>query len=66
MENKYKITEYFRDIETSKEHNGYFCSIKETLTIMILGCFCGLRNVKQIINGHLPSAYENFWQNNLK
>jgi predicted transposase YbfD/YdcC len=48
MENKYKITEYFEDVETSKEHNGYFCSVKETLTIVILGCFCGLRNVKLI------------------
>ena len=48
MENKYKIAEYFEDVETSREHNGYFCSVKETLTIVILGCFCGLRNVKRI------------------
>ena len=48
MENKYRIAEYFEDVETSKEHNGYFFSVKETLTIVILGCFCGLRNVKRV------------------
>lgn len=42
------ITEYFADVETAKEHNGYFCSVGEALTIVILGSFCGLRNVSQI------------------
>ena len=48
MENIYKIAEHFEDVATSKEYNGYFCSVKETLTIVILGSFCGLRNIKQI------------------
>lgn len=48
MEKIYKITEYFTDIETTKEHKGYFCSVEEALCIVILGTFCGLRNVKQI------------------
>lgn len=43
-----KITEYFTDVETTKAHNGYFCSVGEVLTIVILGSFCGLRNVNQI------------------
>lgn len=43
-----KITEYFADVETTKEHKGYFCSVGETLAIVILGSFCGLRNVNQI------------------
>ena len=43
-----KIVEYFIDIETTKEHNGYFCTVGEALTIVILGSFCGLKNINQI------------------
>jgi hypothetical protein len=43
-----KITEYFKGVETTKEHKGYFCSVGETLTIVIMGSMCGLRNVSQI------------------
>ena len=45
---KTKITEYFEGVETKKEHNGYFCSVGETLTIVILGTLCGLQNMSQI------------------
>ena len=48
MEKTYKIIEYFSDVETTKEHNGYFCSVGEALTIVILGSFCGLRNPSQV------------------
>ena len=48
MEKIYKLPEYFEEIETTEEHKGYFCSVKETLAIVILGSFCGLKNVKQI------------------
>ena len=48
MEIKYRFNEYFSDVETTKEHNGYFCSVQEALTIVILGSICGLKNVKQI------------------
>jgi predicted transposase YbfD/YdcC len=48
MENNYGITQHFGNVETKKEHNGYFCSVKETLIIVLLGSFCGLRNVKTI------------------
>jgi hypothetical protein len=43
-----RIIEYFIDVETEEEHNGYFCSVGEALTIVILGSVCGLRNVNQI------------------
>jgi predicted transposase YbfD/YdcC len=43
-----KIKEYFKDVDTTEEHNGYSCSVGETLTIVILGSICGLRNVSQI------------------
>jgi len=42
------ISEYFTDVKTTKEHNGYFCSVEEALTIVILGSLCGLKNVNQI------------------
>ncbi len=42
------ITEYFEEVETEEEYNGYFCRIPEVITIVILGCMCGLKNVKQI------------------
>jgi len=48
MENIYKISECFTGVEITEEHNGYFCSAGEALTIVILGSFCGLRNVSQI------------------
>jgi predicted transposase YbfD/YdcC len=45
---KLQIWEYFSEVETTKEHNGYFCSVAEALTIVILGSICGLRNTNQI------------------
>lgn len=32
-----KITEYFADIETTEEYNGYFCSVEGALAMVILG-----------------------------
>ena len=43
-----RIKEYFSEVETAKEHNGYFCSVGEALTVVILGTLCGLKNVSQI------------------
>ena len=50
MENmgKQKIVEYFEEVETSREYNGYFCSIPEAISIVVLGSICGLRNICQI------------------
>ena len=45
---KIGIWGYFSEVETTKEHNGYFCSVGEALTIVILGSICGLRNTNQI------------------
>ncbi len=42
------ITSYFDDVETTKEYNGYFCSVAEAITIVILGSICGLKNISQI------------------
>jgi predicted transposase YbfD/YdcC len=48
MDNITRITEYFTDVETIKEHNGYFYSVGEALTVVILGTLCGLKNVCKI------------------
>lgn len=48
MENYIKITEYFEEIETEKEYDGYYYKISDMVTIVILGSICGLKNVQQI------------------
>jgi len=48
MEKTYGIREYFADVETVEGHNGYYFSVTEALTIVILGSFCGLRNCNLI------------------
>jgi predicted transposase YbfD/YdcC len=48
MDKLMNITEYFSGVETTEEHNGYFFSVGEALTVVILGSLCGLRNVSQI------------------
>lgn len=42
------LTDFFEDVETTEEYNGYFCSIAEAISIVVLGSLCGLKNVSQI------------------
>ena len=63
MENTTKITEYFTDVETTEEHKGYFYSVGETLTIVILGSMCGLKNVSQIHQWAVNSGTAEFLEN---
>lgn len=42
------LTDFFEEIETTEEYNGYFCSIAEAISIVVLGSLCGLKNVSQI------------------
>ena len=42
------MIQYFETVETTQEYNGYFCSIAEAISIVVLGSICGLRNVSQI------------------
>ena len=48
MEKIMSFTEYFADVEATEEHKGYFCSVGEALSIVILGSLCGLKNISQI------------------
>ena len=60
------ITEYFEEVETEEEYNGYFCRIPDVITIVILGSMCGLRNISQIhqwaasdrVNSFLKERFE--------
>jgi len=42
------ITEYFEEIETVKEYDGYYYKISDMVTILILGSMCKLENPQQI------------------
>lgn len=42
------ITQYFEEVETTKEYNGYFCNVAQAITIIILGSICGLKSISQI------------------
>ncbi len=42
------MVNYFEEIETEEPYDGYFYSIAENLTVILLGSMCGLKNVKQI------------------
>jgi predicted transposase YbfD/YdcC len=43
-----RIIEYFEGVETTRQYQGYFHSVGQALTLLILGSLCGLRNVSQI------------------
>lgn len=42
------LTDFFEEVETTEEYNGYFCSIAEAVSIVVLGSLCGFKNVSQI------------------
>ena len=45
---KRTLTDFFEEVETEEAYSGYFCSIAETISIIVLGSLCGLKNVSQI------------------
>lgn len=47
METK-KLLEIFGEVETEREYNGYYYSVAEAISIVVLGSLCGLKNVSQI------------------
>ena len=36
------------EVESEREYDGYYYSLGEALTIVVLGSLCGLKNVSQI------------------
>ncbi len=47
---KESIIEYFEKLEAEEEYDGYYYSVGEAITLVILGSICGLRNVRQIMD----------------
>lgn len=45
MEN---IRDYFEEVETTKEHDGYYYQVADIISIVVLGSLCGLKNVHQL------------------
>ena len=43
-----RFVEYFEEVEITREYKGYFCSMAEAISIVVLGGLCGLRSVNQI------------------
>lgn len=66
MENFLKITEFFEELETEREYCGYFCSVGEALTIVILGSICGLKNVRKIQQWAKSPRVSVFLENHFK
>ena len=50
MKNKkeFQIAKYFEEVEITREYKPYFFSIGDAISIVIIGTFCGFRNLKQI------------------
>ncbi len=42
------IAQYFENVETTKEYDGYFYKVTDVITIILLGSICGLKNISQI------------------
>ena len=43
-----QISEYFAEVGLTADYEPYFCSVEDAITIVIVGNFCGFRNLKQI------------------
>ena len=43
-----KIQEYFEEVETTKEYDGYYYQIADMISIVVLGSLCGLKNMNQL------------------
>jgi predicted transposase YbfD/YdcC len=46
---KFDIEGCFWDVETKREYSGYFYSVTDAIAVAVCGSFCGLRDMKQII-----------------
>ncbi len=44
-----KLIDFFEELETTKEYDGYFCSVADAVTIIILGSIFGLKNVGYVL-----------------
>ena len=42
------IKEYFEEVETTKEYDGYYYQVADIISIVVLGSLCGLKNPNQL------------------
>ena len=42
------IKEYFEEVETTKEYDGYYYQVGDIVSIVVLGSLCGLKNLNQL------------------
>lgn len=42
------LIDFFEKVETTEEYNGYFCSIAEAVSIVVLGSLYSFKNISQI------------------
>ena len=42
------IREYFEEVETTKEYDGYYYQVGDIVSIVVLGSLCGLKNLNQL------------------
>ena len=42
------IKEYFEEVETTKEYDGYYYQVADIISIVVLGSLCGLKNPDQL------------------
>ena len=53
-----KIIEFFDEVVTLREYNGYFYNVGQAIAIVILGLMSGLKNLNQSINGQKMTGSE--------
>jgi predicted transposase YbfD/YdcC len=57
---KYSIEEHFGEVGTKNPYNGYFYSVTDAITIAVLGTFCGLSDMKKIIQWAIDERVRSF------
>jgi len=60
------IAEYFEEVETTEEYDGYWYSVKDMIVISILGSLCGLKNMILIVEWAKSAVVTKFLQKKLK
>ena len=49
------LIDALEELQSEREYDGYFCSIKDAVIIVILGSLCDLKSVKKILRGQRAS-----------
>jgi len=60
------IAGYFEEVETTKEYDGYWYSVKDIIVISILGSLCGLKNMIMIVEWAKSASVLKFLQEKMK